>query len=252
MVSVSIIGSGALSRSLFAAMSSLPTIRFQGVFGRNQNDAAHFGSFWITQWETLFQSDLILLAVPDDTIEVLYKRLESYKGLVAHCSGITPLIQRAIGSSGVFYPLNSFNKTLTTDLKSTPLFVEASSKEDQALVEQLAKEISSKVIPLTSDSRAKMHLAAVISQNFSNHMYALSERYCSDQDLDFEWIKPMLRSSLVSALQSRAVETQSGPAKRNDLKTLEKHRALLKDQLILLELYNTITTSIQQLHEKEL
>lgn len=252
MVSVSIIGSGALSRSLFVAMSSLPTIRFQGIFGRNQNDATYFGSFWIAHWETVLQSDLILLAVPDDAIEGLYKRLESYEGLVAHCSGVTPLIHRTIGSSGVFYPLNSFNKTLTTDLKSTPLFVEASSKEGQTLVVQIAKEVSSKVIPLTSDSRAKIHLAAVIGQNFSNHMYALSERYCSEQGLDFEWIKPMLQASLVSVLQSSAIETQSGPAKRNDLKTLEKHRALLKDQLTLLELYNTITTSIQQLHEKEL
>lgn len=252
MISVSIIGSGALSRSLFSAMSSLPSIAFQGVFGRNKDDATHFGRYWITQWEKVLQSDLILLVVPDDHIIALYERLNSFKGIVAHCSGITPLIQRTVGDSGVFYPLNSFNKTLATELKSTPFFIEATSEESQKVLEQMAKSLSSKVIPLSSDSRAKLHLAAVISQNFSNHMYALSERYCSEQGLDFEWIKPMLKGSLISTLQSSAVETQSGPAKRNDLKTLEKHRVLLKDHLNLLELYNSMTTSIQQLYEKEL
>lgn len=252
MISVSIIGSGALSRSLFAAMSSLPSIDFQGVFGRNKDDATHFGRYWITKWEKVLQSDLILLAVPDDHIIALYERLDSFKGIVAHCSGITPLIPRTVGNSGVFYPLNSFNKTLATELKSTPFFIEATSEESQTVLEQIAKALSSKVIPLSSDSRAKLHLAAVISQNFSNHMYALSERYCSEHGLDFEWIKPMLKGSLISTLQSSAVETQSGPAKRNDLKTLEKHRVLLKDHLTLLELYNSMTTSIQQLYEKEL
>ena len=252
MISVSIIGSGALSRSLFAAMSSLPSIAFQGVFGRNIDDATHFGTYWITQWEKVLQRDLILLAVPDDSIMALYERLDRFKGMVAHCSGITPLIQRTVGDSGVFYPLNSFNKSLATELKSTPFFIEASSEEGQTVLEQIAKALSPKVIPLSSDSRAKLHLAAVISQNFSNHMYALSERYCSEQGLDFEWIKPMLKGSLIRTLQSNAVETQSGPAKRNDLKTLEKHRALLKDRLTLLELYNSMTTSIQQLYEKEL
>lgn len=252
MISVSIIGSGALSRSLFAAMSSLSSIAFKGVFGRNKEDATHFGRYWITQWKKVLQSDLILLAVPDDSIVALYERLDGFKGTVAHCSGITPLIQRTTGDSGVFYPLNSFNKTLTTELKSTPIFIEASSEQSQILLEQIAQALSPKVTPLSSDSRAKLHLAAVIGQNFSNHMYALSERYCSEQGLDFEWIKPMLKGSLISALQSNAIETQSGPAKRNDLKTLEKHRALLKDHLTLLELYHSMTASIQQLYEKEL
>ena len=51
------------------------------------------------------------------------------------------------------------------------------------------------------------------------------------------------------ALKSGPENTQTGPAIRNDQKTIEKHLGLLSDENIK-KLYLNLTTSIQRNHEQ--
>lgn len=251
MLTTAILGTGALARSLFEAIQQEQTIQCVGVHGRNEGDASFFGSYWKSDPKELFEAELLLVALPDHALHQQFSSLDSYKGILTHCSGATAIQPRTTYPSAVCYPLNSFNKSQRTSLKATPLFVEASNPQALKRLRFFAESLSEQVVELESPRRLALHLAAVISQNFSNHLLAQTQQWCSENSLDFLWLKPMLESKFNEAFLTNAALIQSGPALRRDEKTLAQHRVLLSEHVSLLQIYNALTTSIQEFHEKE-
>jgi len=43
------------------------------------------------------------------------------------------------------------------------------------------------------EQRLKFHLNAIFVSNFSNHLYALSEKFCAEEKLDFSLLKPLIK-----------------------------------------------------------
>lgn len=79
-----------------------------------------------------------------------------------------------------------------------------------------------------SACRAKVHLAAVFACNFVNHMYAVGEGIVRSAGLPFDVLKPLLAETAAKALDAASpADVQTGPAVRNDLPTMARHRALL-------------------------
>ena len=52
-----------------------------------------------------------------------------------------------------------------------PCFVESNSEEDVQLLKDIASALSEKVYEASSEQRKSLHLAAVFTCNFTNHMY---------------------------------------------------------------------------------
>lgn len=252
MITLSIIGSGALARSLFSAIRQEESISCSGVYGRNPEDAVFFEGFWKTDYQKLLEADILLLALPDQALSAHVELLEQYSGLLAHCSGATSLSIREHYPSAVFYPLNSFSKEKVTSLRDTPIFIEASTIEGLTQIEKLALALSKRVHKIDSAQRLALHLAAVISQNFTNHLFAQTQQWCAQNQIDFNWLKPMLTAKFHEAFEISASTIQSGPAIRGDQKTLNQHRELLRGHVSLLEIYDALTHSIQVFHEKKL
>ena len=252
MLTISIIGSGALARSIFTAIRQENSLSCLGVYGRNLNDAIYFKEYWKTDYQDLLDADILLLALPDQVLTAHFDLLEKYNGLLAHCSGATSLQFREKYPSAVLYPLNSFSKEKVTLFRDTPLFIEASSSEALTLLEKLALRLSDHVHKIDSAQRLALHLAAVFSQNFTNHLFAQTQQWCAQSKIEFNWLKPMLTSKFKDAFELDASTIQSGPAIRRDEKTLRQHRELLEGHVSLLEIYDTLTASIQLFHEKKL
>ncbi|MGA0063188.1 MAG: Rossmann-like and DUF2520 domain-containing protein [Flavobacteriaceae bacterium] len=252
MITLSIIGSGALARSLFSAVRQEESISCSGVYGRNPEDALFFEGFWKTDYQELLEADILLLALPDKALSAHFDLLEQYGGLLAHCSGATSLSNREHYPSAVFYPLNSFSKEKVTPLRDTPIFIEASTVEGLKQLEKLALALSNRVHKIDSAQRLALHLAAVISQNFSNHLFAQTQQWCTQNQIDFSWLRPMLSAKFHEVFELNASTIQSGPAIRGDQKTLNQHRELLRGHVPLLEVYDALTRSIQEFHEKKL
>jgi len=252
MVTLSIIGSGALARSLFSAVHEEESISCSGVYGRNPEDALFFEGFWKTDYRELLKADILLLALPDRELSAHFDLLKQYSGLLTHCSGATLLSIREHYPSAVFYPLNSFSKEKVTSLRDTPIFIEASTIEGLRQIEKLALALSNRVHKIDSAQRLALHLAAVISQNFSNHLFAQTQHWCAQNEIDFNWLKPMLTAKFHEVFELSASTIQSGPAIRGDQKTLNQHRELLRGHVSLLEVYEALTKSIQVFHEKKL
>lgn len=192
-----------------------------------KDDALYQNS--VREIEELFHCDLILIAVSDQNIVEVGQLLTTYSGIIAHCSGATPL-HHFNDKAGVFYPLQSFSKSVIRSFKEIPLFIEGNNEETTKQLYSFAQRLSNQVEHLSSEKRQKLHLAAVMSQNFSNHLIALTQAYLEKEAISFQALIPLLEEGLGKALHENAKEIQSGPARRKDTKTLETHLSLLKEE----------------------
>ena len=247
--SVGIIGCGALGRNLFHNLKSLKGLTIKCFCRSIEKDDALYQSS-VREIEELFHSDLILIAVSDQNIVEVGQLLTTYSGIIAHCSGATPL-HHFNGKGGVFYPLQSFSKSVIRSFKEIPLFIEGVNEETTKQLYSFAQTLSNQVEHLSSEKRQKLHLAAVMSQNFSNHLIALTQAYLEKEAISFKALIPLLEEGLGNALNQNAKEIQSGPARRKDTKTLETHLSLLKEEKRLLPLYEQLSESIKTYYEED-
>ena len=247
--SVGIIGCGALGRNLFHNLQPLEGLTVECFCRSIEKDDSLYQSS-VRKIEELFQCDLILIAVSDQDIIEVGQILNAYSGIVAHCSGATPL-HKFNGKGGVFYPLHSFSRSVMRSFKEIPLFIEGDNEETTKQLYSFAQRLSNQVEQLSSEKRQKLHLAAVVSQNFSNYLIALTQAYLEKEDISFQALIPLLEEGLGNALYQKAKEIQSGPARRKDTKTLDAHLSLLKEEKRLLPLYEQLSESIKTYYEED-
>lgn len=194
--------------------------------------------------------DLYVIAVKDDVIATLIKQIKFGSGLVVHTAGSLPMsiLLGYAENVGVVYPFQTFTKSKKVDFSKIPVCIEANNDENQKRLEDLAKKISYKVIQLNSEQRLYLHVSAVLSCNFVNHLYALSEKLLNEKHMKLDLLFPLIRETTEKAMLMSPFEAQTGPAARNDQKTIDKHLALLEDKPELKAIYKLLTDSIYQIH----
>ncbi|WP_322790497.1 Rossmann-like and DUF2520 domain-containing protein [Tenacibaculum tangerinum] len=153
------------------------------------------------------------------------------------------------GPKGVFYLLQSFSKDKEVNFNEIPFCLEAENKEDLQLLETLAKSIGKNIYHINSEQRKQLHVAAVFVNNFTNHMYKIGADICNEHRVPFEVLQPLIQETAQKIITLSPEAAQTGPAKRNDQKTIQEHLALLNTEQK--EIYKLITKSIQN-HGKEL
>lgn len=216
------------------------------VFSRSTqsafNLAQQLNCDFTTRLTELKTADFALLAIKDDAISSVALQIDLP---IAHTSGtksITLLGKKQ--QTGVFYPLQTFSKDVSIHFQEIPICIEASSSSFQKTLKEVANSISKKVYLLTSEQRKYLHLSAVIACNFSNLMYQLAEEVCSEQDISFDLLKPLLKETALKIQQTPPKEAQTGPAKRKDLITLEQQSLLLQSDKEKRKIYELLTESI--------
>ena len=201
-------------------------------------------------------TDLILVAVKDDAIATLLHNFKHSRALLVHTAGsVASNIFEQIHNYGVFYPLQTLNKEKKQDLTQVPICIEANSEQNLAILQQLASEISSKVYQINSQQRLALHLAAVFSSNFSHHLNVIAAEILKKERIDFEILKPLIAFSAEKIIKSNTTnlnELQTGPAKRQDFKTMDKHLSYLENEnSALKELYQMLSNSIANKNKKD-
>lgn len=192
------------------------------------------------------KADVYLLAVSDTALSELNDQLKLGQQLVLHTSGAMPLavINKISKNTGVLYPLQTIKREFPNSFP-VRLLLEASSEEALSSVKMIANSISDQYYIMNSEKRLRLHLAAVMGNNFMNHLAALIARYCDEENVDFDLLKPLFEETFYRFKNNQPEEIQTGPAIRQDHQTLSKHQALLKEQPQLLAIYNILTESIQ-------
>ena len=148
--------------------------------------ADRLGATYTTDLNAVPASDAAIVMLKDDALKELAPAIaDSLKdSLLLHTAGSVSMdIWYTAGAMkyGVLYPMQTFSKTSVIDWSQVPLFIEGSSDQTLDSIRELALTVSPDVTVLSSEGRRKLHLAAVFTCNFSNHMYAIAQKLLADE-----------------------------------------------------------------------
>jgi predicted short-subunit dehydrogenase-like oxidoreductase (DUF2520 family) len=248
-MNIVIIGTGntatVLGRKLKAAGHNIVQ-----VFGRDTSAASRLAYELNTEstnyWNVVNRdADLYILAVSDIAIREILEELQLPGKTIVHTAASVSknILKDTTHHFGVFYPLQSLKKEMS-HLPDIPIIIDAGDESTLKELEFLAHSISDQVVEAGDEERMKLHLGAVIVNNFVNHLYALAEAYCNNEGLDFTLLHPLIKETADRIYHVSPSQTQTGPALRNDRETIEKHIELLKKYPHLKKIYETFTESI--------
>lgn len=232
-ISVAIVGQGNVGFHLYHELLKTTDIRVEQFNSRKKNSLKAF--------------DVAIIAVSDNAIAEVSKYIKAR--LVVHTSGSTNIdVLENETRKGVFYPLQSFTKEKTVDFSKIPICGEAKTKEDNNTLESLASRLRSSYYQIGSEERKYIHVAAVFVNNFTNHMFKTAHDILEEHHIPNNILMPLIKETVEKIDRLTPEEAQTGPAIRNDEKTIQNHLTLLNDSQK--ELYKTITESIQKNGEK--
>ncbi|MBL7724115.1 MAG: DUF2520 domain-containing protein [Chitinophagaceae bacterium] len=249
---IAIIGSGNVAAVLGRKFKAAGHTILQ-IYSRNASAASMLAYEWdseSTNYISLINknADVYLVAVNDDAIATVAKELLLPGKIVAHTAASVPkeILKTVTAHYGVFYPLQSLRKEMSYS-PDVPVFFDGSDEFTKKKLELLAHSIAEeKVAEAGDDARLKLHVAAVVVSNFTNHMYVMAEEYCRKEGLDFRQLLPLIEETASRIKDISPRQAQTGPAIRHDSETIHKHLELLKQHPQLKNLYVLLTESIQQ------
>jgi predicted short-subunit dehydrogenase-like oxidoreductase (DUF2520 family) len=192
--------------------------------------------------------DLILISVKDDYLEDVIRELPPNILSVVHTSGSLEmkLLDGKAKNTGVFYPLQSFNKAEEMDLSDLPFCVEASNDNFGDQLFELGNHISGHAEYINSTQRAYLHIAAVFANNFSNYIFSMAYELAAKKNISFQLLLPLIRHTALRLGNEDPFMKQTGPAKRNDLNLIQKHLELLQNDPEAKEIYQLISEKIKK------
>jgi predicted short-subunit dehydrogenase-like oxidoreductase (DUF2520 family) len=257
-MNVVILGFGNVAQHLVRAFLPTDDVKVVQIYNRSEITDPPINNC-TTYLSNLVEADAYIIALPDDVIPDFSEKLPFTNRLVVHTSGSVPMhLLSKKNNHGVFYPLQTFSKDRIVEFKSIPICVEAKSSKDLLSLKKLGNSISEKMVEIDSEQRRKLHLAAVFVNNFTNHLYHISEELIAENHLDFDLLKPLIFETAQKLDSLSPRQAQTGPAKRNDEKTIKNHLQILNDaeqtgnlDASIPELYSMLTQSILNMNHGE-
>lgn len=190
------------------------------------------------------KSDLLILAVKDDVIVETVAKIQPNSGtIVLHTAGATPLsVLDKFDRYGVIYPPQSLSKEVTVNLAEIPFAIEGSDYQVQQHIIQLMQSLAPKSFACDTRQRLTLHVGAVFVNNFVNALYQIGYNLLADAELDFELLRPIILETAKKAQNNIPKDVQTGPASRNDKKTINRHLELLSNNETTKEIYQQLTS----------
>jgi predicted short-subunit dehydrogenase-like oxidoreductase (DUF2520 family) len=260
-VSVSFIGAGNLAWHLAPALDNAGYV-VKEVYSRDARNAeALVEKLYEAEVKTDLDfsnssSSVFVITVPDDAIgEIAQEIALPGDAILVHTSGsqgVSILAYAATPNLGVFYPLQTFTMNRKVEFNSIPIFIESETTAGEKVLMAMAKSVSKNVHKITPEERQALHVAAVFASNFTNHMLYLAQEIMKENSLSFEWLKPLITEMITKSLSIGPENAQTGPARRGDLETLDRHMDFLKDDEAVSELYKIISQDIVDRYTRDL
>lgn len=253
MIKAVILGGGNVAHHLTNQLLKNTTVNLVQVYNRSIAKIKHLEhKISITNKLTeLKDADIYIIAVSDNAISELSSKLNLQSKLVVHTSGGAGINElKSNSNKGVLYPLQSFSKESNLNFLEIPICIEAETKKDLQLLETLAKSFSNNIYKINSKQRERLHVAAVFVNNFVNHLYHIGNEICNENKIPFEILQPIIQETANKTAVLSPFKAQTGPAKRNDTKTIEKHKAMLT--VNQQEIYTLLTKSIYKTYGEKL
>ena len=244
-----IIGSGNVAESLAQAIAKVEGLQLVQVFARNEERGRKIAELAQSEWsaEKLAEADLYLISVSDNAVAEVAKSLPiPESAVVAHTAGCCTLDSLAPHTHrAVFYPFQTFSAGRKVNFKKGFIFVEGATDHALQVVEEVAHALTENVMPADTTRRAVIHLSGVFACNFANAMYANAAEVLASEGLPFDIVAPVIEETAKKVVKSKnPAHSQTGPARRGDSQTLERHRKMLANEPQKRELYDKISEDI--------
>ncbi len=228
MISVLLIGKGNVATHLRNTFLSIDNIVFTQISSRDLTNIP--------------KADITIIAVTDDAIAEVSSKIKN--PLVVHTSGACSINElKNTTNKGVFYMLQTFSLEKKVELNEVPFCLEAENKKDEDQLKELANLLSKKIYTVKSEQRKALHVAAVFVNNFTNYMYKIGNDICKEHQVPFDILLPLIKETASKIETLSPEKAQTGPAIRNDKKTIKNHLDLLNIEQQ--KIYKMITKSIQ-------
>ena len=184
-------------------------------------------------------ADIYLIAIADNSVKELSEIYRLDNKLVVHTAGAVSkdVLKNISTNYGVLYPLQSLLKQHATLQENIPLLVDANTSESLTLLLKLATSISTNCDLAGDEQRLKLHVAAVLVSNFTNHLYTMAAEYCAGEGVNFKMLLPLIEETATRLQQYKPAEMMTGPAFRGDTKTIEKQLGLLETYPLIQNVY---------------
>ena len=231
-----LIGAGNVATHLSLALQQSGCSILQ-VYSKTELSASVLGRKLRVPYSTSFaeidvHADVYIFSVKDSVLIDCIKKMPTVKGIFVHTAGSVPLsvFDGFTNRAGAFYPLQTFSKNRKISFTEIPIFIEASNKEDEDLLYELACLISKNVNVLSSEKRKYLHLSAVFACNYVNHIYDLASQILEEQNLPFNHLLPLIKETAAKIDEITPHEAQTGPAVRYDKSIIQMHLNLLTNE----------------------
>lgn len=246
--SIALVGSGNVAWHLGNALVN-SDVRVTQVCGRNfekTNNLAHALNAAFESDLSNLDADVIIVCVNDDSILDVISKIPIERKVLYTSGALGLSIFEDRKNIGVLYPLQTFGDRNKSDFSQIPLLIEAKDDDFLNEINSLTSSISSKVYVVNSEQRLIYHLSAVWMNNFVNHLGSIAFEIIQQHQLNWEVLKPLIEKTTFNILNNNPIDIQTGPAKRNDLKTLALHKENLNAEQK--ELYIALSESIKKKH----
>lgn len=230
----------------------------KGIYGRNPKHATQLAAgikapvlHNITDVKD--DADCCILAITDHAITDVAANFKFEHTTLIHTAGSLSrmILEPYAAHAGVLWPIYSLVKDNLPLHREVPVTIKGSTDHAETLLQQLAASITDIYYTVSWEQRQWLHLCAVLCNNFTNHLMAVSEQVCKKQQVPFSLLFPIVSQTAERIRNASPKVLQTGPARRGDTVTIEKHLELLAQNPDWQELYKVITTSIDKMYRPD-
>lgn len=198
-------------------------------------------------------ADCCILAITDHAITDVASYFKFEHTTLIHTAGSLSrmVLEPYATHAGVLWPIYSLVKDNLPIHREVPITIKGTTDHAETLLQQLAASITDIYYTVSWEQRQWLHLCAVLCNNFTNHLMAVSEQVCHKQQVPFSLLFPIVSQTAERIRNASPKVLQTGPARRGDGVTIEKHLELLAQNPDWQELYKAITTSIDKMYRPD-
>lgn len=256
-----IVGAGPVATALAGALR-LGGVPVLGLWARKPQAARLAGSvagvaaFSSAPPDVLLEAEVVILAVRDQMIGevaemLLGTGLVGKRHVMLHCAGATSAqdvlgdVVARIAGIGTLHPLSAIadGKAAMRSLKGTVFGIEG-DEVGRATATQLVGAIGGIVLPLDGSQMASYHAAAALASNYIvaaiDAAAAVLASAGVSPELAAQALVPLAEGALRNVSAHGTTDGLTGPIRRGDAVTIQRHLEALRGRPELVEIYRAL------------
>lgn len=246
---IAFIGAGKVGVSLgrYFSEKQLNLLGFYSQSATEAQDAADFtASQALSLKSVLTHAEIIFISIPDDQIATLadeaaqlarQHNIDIRHKIFCHCSGsltsdaLAPLSQQG-ASIYSLHPMFAFADKYSTYKKlHLAHFTLEGDKKKRESIKGIVTHCGNSISIINKGNKSAYHLASVNASNFvlaliNQSIELLTQCGFSEQDARHA-LTPLIQNNIDNILANGASNSLTGPVERADIKTVQKHLAIL-------------------------